>query len=57
MPTRFAELFEKRKELDNKDIVLKGKVVKVTARIMNKKLAAISRMGLEALKMEIMIWL
>jgi hypothetical protein len=31
-----AELFEKRKELDNKDIVLKGKVVKVTARIMNK---------------------
>ncbi len=31
-----AELFEKRKELDNKDIVLKGEVVKVTARIMNK---------------------
>ena len=31
-----AELFKKRKELDNKDIVLKGKVVKVTARIMNK---------------------
>ena len=31
-----AELFAKRKELDNKDIVLKGKVVKVTARIMNK---------------------
>ncbi len=31
-----AELFEKRKELDNQDIVLKGKVVKVTARIMNK---------------------
>ncbi len=31
-----AELFEKRTELDNKDIVLKGKVVKVTARIMNK---------------------
>ncbi len=31
-----AELFEKRKELDNQDIVLKGEVVKVTARIMNK---------------------
>ncbi len=31
-----AELFEKRKELDNKDIVLKGEVVKVTERIMNK---------------------
>lgn len=31
-----AELFKKRKELDNKDIILKGKVVKVTARIMNK---------------------
>ena len=31
-----AELFEKRKELDNKDIILKGEVVKVTARIMNK---------------------
>ena len=31
-----AELFEKRKELDNQDIVLKGEVVKVTAQIMNK---------------------
>jgi len=31
-----SELFEKRKELDNKDIVLKGEVVKVTPRIMNK---------------------
>ncbi|MBS1258214.1 MAG: hypothetical protein MAG551_01267 [Candidatus Scalindua arabica] len=31
-----AELFEKRKELDNKDIVLRGEVVKVTERIMNK---------------------
>ena len=31
-----AELFAKRKELDNKDIILKGEVVKVTARIMNK---------------------
>ncbi len=31
-----AELFDKRKELDNQDIVLKGEVVKVTARIMNK---------------------
>lgn len=31
-----AELFEKRKELDNKDIVLKGEVIKVTPRIMNK---------------------
>ncbi|MBT3880496.1 MAG: DNA-binding protein [Candidatus Scalindua sp.] len=31
-----SELFEKRKELDNKDIILKGEVVKVTARIMNK---------------------
>jgi len=31
-----AELFEKRKELDNQDIVLRGEVVKVTARIMNK---------------------
>ncbi len=31
-----AELFEKRKELDNKDIILKGEVVKVTERIMNK---------------------
>ena len=31
-----AELFEKRKELDNQDIVLKGEVVKVTARIMGK---------------------
>ncbi|KHE91919.1 MAG: hypothetical protein SCABRO_02356 [Candidatus Scalindua brodae] len=31
-----AELFKKRKELNNKDIILKGKVVKVTARIMNK---------------------
>ena len=30
------ELFARRKELDNKDIVLKGEVVKVTARIMNK---------------------
>ncbi len=31
-----AELFKRRKELDNKDIILKGEVVKVTARIMNK---------------------
>ena len=31
-----AELFEKRKELDNQDIVLRGEVIKVTARIMNK---------------------
>ncbi len=31
-----AELFEKRTELDNKDIVLKGEVVKVTAQIMGK---------------------
>ncbi len=31
-----AELFEKRSELDNKDIVLKGEVVKVTAQIMGK---------------------
>lgn len=31
-----SELFAKRKELDNKDIVLKGEVVKVTPRIMNK---------------------
>ncbi len=31
-----AELFDKRKELDHQDIVLKGEVVKVTARIMNK---------------------
>ena len=31
-----AELFKKRKELDNQDVILKGKVVKVTARIMNK---------------------
>jgi len=31
-----AELFEKRKELDNKDIVIKGEVVKVTAQIMGR---------------------
>ncbi|MFQ5686003.1 MAG: DNA-binding protein [Candidatus Scalindua sp.] len=31
-----AELFEKRKELDNKDIVLRGEVVKVTPQIMQK---------------------
>jgi hypothetical protein len=31
-----AELFEKRKELDNQDIVLKGEVVKVTPQIMRK---------------------
>lgn len=31
-----SELFAKRKELDNKDIILKGEVVKVTPRIMNK---------------------
>jgi hypothetical protein len=31
-----AELFEKRAELDNKDIILRGEVVKVTAQIMNK---------------------
>lgn len=31
-----AELFEKKTELDNKDIVLKGEVVKVTAQIMGK---------------------
>ncbi len=31
-----AELFEKRKELDNQDIVLRGEVVKVTPQIMQK---------------------
>jgi len=31
-----AELFGKRTELDNKDIILRGEVVKVTAQIMNK---------------------
>jgi hypothetical protein len=31
-----AELFEKRSELDNKEVVLKGNVVKATAQIMGK---------------------
>jgi hypothetical protein len=31
-----AELFEKRTELDNMDIILRGEVVKVTTQIMNK---------------------
>ncbi len=31
-----SELFEKRTELDNQDVVLKGEVVKVTAQIMGK---------------------
>jgi len=31
-----AELFEKRSELDNKEVVLKGKVIKATAQIMGK---------------------
>jgi hypothetical protein len=31
-----AELFEKRSELDNKEVVLKGNVVKVTAQIMQR---------------------
>ncbi|ODS32711.1 MAG: hypothetical protein SCARUB_02151 [Candidatus Scalindua rubra] len=31
-----AELFEKRSELDNKEIVLRGEVVKATAQIMGK---------------------
>lgn len=33
---KVSELFDKRLELDNKDVVLKGEVVKVTAQIMGK---------------------